>query len=279
MPSSHAPLPPAPDPDMVAATLRRRLPLPPRLAVILGSGFAATAHAVAESIRIPYAELPGFPVPGVPGHAGTLIAGQLSGYPTVILAGRAHVYEGHDAARVAFPIRVLAALGVDALLLTNAAGGIRDDLHPGCLVTLHDHLNLMGANPLTGPGGADRFVDMTDAYDPALRQLLARAAASVPVALTEGVYAAVPGPSYETPAEIRALRTLGADLVGMSTVPEVIVARHCRLRVAALSCITNRAAGLGGPISHEEVLATGKHAERSATALITHFAALLAAGG
>lgn len=266
--ASHTP----PDPAAVAAQIRAVLPTLPTLAIVLGSGFAPATHAVEAPVILPYSRLPGFPATGVPGHPGTLVAGTLDGSPVLLLAGRAHHYEGHDLAALTFPIRVLAALGIRALLLTNAAGGIRGDLAPGTLVAVSDHLNFIGANPLRGPGGPERFVDLSAVYSPGLRHHLAAAAAELGIPLPEGVYAAVAGPSYETPAEIRALRTLGADMVGMSTVPEAIVARQCGLEVAGLSCITNRAAGLGGPISHGEVLSTGRAIAATATALFARFA-------
>lgn len=260
-----------------ADRIRPRLLPGTSLAVVLGSGFAPVADALEDAASIPYGDLPGFPPTGVPGHPGRLVAGRLGGTPVLVLAGRAHAYEGHDPAALGFPIRTVAALGCRSVLLTNAAGGIREDLTPGTLAALCDHLNFLGSNPLRGPGGPERFVDLTEVYDARLRGLLARAAIGAGLRLPEAVYAAVPGPSYETPAEVRALRLLGADMVGMSTVPEAIVARRCGLRVAAVSCITNRAAGLGGPISHGEVLTTGRGVAAMARAFLTAFAALHAA--
>jgi purine-nucleoside phosphorylase len=203
-------------------------------------------EAVVSEACFSYEELPGFVPSRVPGHRGELMIGQLGGAPVAVLSGRAHYYEGHDLHTVTFPMRVLSALGVRSVLLTNAAGGIRPGLEPGDWVALTDHLNFIGTNPLRGPGGAERFVDLSEVYSPLLRGFLRHAADQTGLKLQEGVYAAVSGPSYETPAEVRALARLGADLVGMSTVPEAIVARQCRMDVAGLSCVTNKAAGLGG---------------------------------
>jgi purine-nucleoside phosphorylase len=251
-------------------TLSASLPTP-ALGLVLGSGFAGLASLVDHPLCVPFADLPGFATPTVPGHAGRILLGSIAGTPVAVLEGRAHYYEGHDPATVTLPVRVLAELGVRTLVLTNAAGGIREDLTPGDLVCLTDHLNLMGFNPLRGPGGAERFVDLSEVYSARLRHLMAESARDLGIPLRQGVYAAVSGPSYETPAEIRALRTLGADLVGMSTVPEAIVARQCRLGVVGVSCVSNKAAGLGGPISHEEVIATGLRVRDTATRLIQRF--------
>lgn len=262
------------DPGAAGRVLREAAVTPPVLGIVLGSGLGAVAEAVDTEARLPYAALPGFVSGGVVGHAGECRLGRLGGTGVVVLCGRAHYYEGFDWDQVTFPIRALAALGVEAVLLTNAAGGIRSDLEPGTWVVLTDHINAMGANPLRGPGGVERFVDLSQVYSARLRSLLLRAGADRGLRLREGVYAAVSGPSYETPAEVRALATWGADLVGMSTVPEAIVARQCGLAVAGLSCVTNRAAGLGGTISHEEVLAVGRRVGGEATALLTEFARL-----
>lgn len=266
-----------PDPTATAARLRRLSPVRPRLAVVLGSGFGGVAQAVPAAARIPFRRIPGFPVGRVDGHAGELLMATWHGTPVAVLCGRAHYYEGFGFDQVAFPVRVLAAMGVEAVLLTNAAGGIRRGLRPGGFMAIADHINFMGANPLRGSvaRGMPRFVDLTAVYDAGLRGLLARSAAARGIRLQEGVYLAVSGPSYETPAEIRAFRVLGADAVGMSTVPEAIVARQCGLRVAGLSCITNAAAGLGGkPVSHEEVLDTAQTASARATALVDEFVRL-----
>lgn len=269
---------PRPSPAETADLIRRHCPSPPALAVVLGSGFGAVLAAAQTEATLDFADLPGFIAPSVPGHRGRLLVGRLGGAPVILLAGRAHFYEGHPMAEVVFPIRVLAELGIRVLLLTNAAGGIRPDLAPGDLVMLTDHLNCMGANPLRGESGPGRFVDLSEVYDARLRERLRQAAASENFALKEGIYAAVSGPSYETPAEVRALAALGADLVGMSTVPEAITARARGLQVAGLSCVTNRAAGLGGRISHKEVLETGRRVAPIAQRLLVRFASLVATG-
>jgi len=262
------------DPAASAGVLRNRIGDGYRLAIVLGSGFGGVLTALKGGISVPYAEIPGWLAPTVDGHAGLLVAGRLAGRPVVLLSGRSHVYEGHEAAVMTFPIRVLAELGIDSVLLTNAAGGIRDDLRPGDLMLIEDHINLMGINPLRGPAwpGRERFLDLSRVYDRGLRQELTTAARRSRLRLRRGIYAAVMGPSYETPAEVRALAVLGADAVGMSTVPEAIVAHHCRLRVAALSLVTNRAAGRQpGPISHAEVLAAGRAGSRRASRLLAAF--------
>jgi xanthosine phosphorylase len=250
-----------------AELVRTRLPPgapPPRVALVLGSGLGAVADEVRDAVAIPYAELPGFPVGSVAGHAGRLVAGTLAGVPVAVLQGRAHLYEGIDAAQIAVPIRTVRALGAELVLLTNAAGSLRAEVGPGRLMALTDHINLTGRNPLTGPNDdavGERFVGMGRAYDPALLDRLRAAAAREDVDLSEGVYLAVPGPSFETAAEIRAFRTLGADAVGMSTVLETIAARHCGLRVAAVSAITNLAEGMSTEVlSHEGTLAAAKTA-------------------
>lgn len=271
-----------PSPERAAEIVQSRTPVRPQLGIVLGSGFGAVGRALRVETEIPYTDLPGFGVGTVPGHAGRLILGEWHGLPLAILSGRAHYYEGFDMGTGVFPIRALAALGVRAVLLTNAAGGIRPGFQVGDFMALTDHINLMGANPLRGPEapGRTRFVDMTCAYDPAMRALLGSAAAAAGVTLHEGVYIAVSGPSFETPAEIRAFGRLGADAVGMSTVPETIVARQCGLRVAAVSCITNAAAGLGGAgqtITHTEVLELAHARESHATALVSGFVAAFAA--
>jgi xanthosine phosphorylase len=230
----------------------------PRLGMVLGSGLGALADSVEDATAIPYADLPGFPVGSVAGHAGRLVLGTLEGTPVVVLQGRAHLYEGIPASDLAVPVRTVRALGAETIILTNAAGSLNPQAVPGDLMALTDHINLMGANPLMGPNDDElgpRFVGLGDAYDPELRAGLHDAARAEGLNLHEGVYLAVAGPSFETPAEIRAFRTLGADAVGMSTVPEVIVARHCGLRVAAVSAITNLAEGLGTEVlSHEHTL-------------------------
>lgn len=262
---------PTPSVQDCAARIQERCPLVPELAIVLGSGFAEAASRVETAAEWSVAELPGFVPTGVPGHPGRLLLGRLGGAAVAVFAGRAHYYEGHDLDAVTRPVRVVAALGARSLLLTNAAGGIRSGLNPGDLAVVTDHLNLMGANPLRGSPAPGAFVDLSEVYDIHLRRMLHEAAEAVGMVLQEGVYAAVSGPSYETPAEVRALGRLGADLVGMSTVPEAIVARHCGLRVAALSCVTNLAAGLGGRISHAEVLEHGRRLGAPAARLLLEF--------
>jgi purine-nucleoside phosphorylase len=252
----------------------------PALAIILGSGFQHALSAVDVEARIDCQELPGFPPVAVTGHAGELIVGRLGGTAVLLLGGRAHYYEGHSMMQVTFPIRALAAFGIRDLLLTNAAGGINPQFHRGDFMVLSDHINLMGMNPLRGESadGQSQFVDLTRAYDPGLSGLLTQAARLSRVKLRSGVYLAVGGPSYETPAEIRAFGRLGADAVGMSTVPEVIVARQWGLAVAGLSCITNLAAGLGkGVLSHQEVLETAARVKAVAAKLLFEFAKLYGA--
>lgn len=229
----------------------------PKVGIILGSGLGAFADALGNAIAIPYSDLPHFPLSGVPGHAGRLVLGTLGGESIVAMQGRVHFYEGYTAQEVAFPARVLCALGIKALVVTNAAGGINTGFQVGDLMAITDHLNLAGYNPLIGPNEpklGPRFPDMSHAYDPKLRELLRQSAQATGVPLREGVYACLSGPSYETPAEIRMLRTLGADAVGMSTVPEVIAAVHMGVKVAGISCITNLAAGISKhALSHQEV--------------------------
>ena len=266
-----------PTPKTAAAKIKNLSRLRPTLALVLGSGFNHVLSALDGDARVTYAKLPGFPKPSVAGHVGELVIGKLGGTPVLVLSGRAHFYEGHPMERVAFAVRALAAYGIRDLLLTNAAGGINRKFLAGDFMLLTDHLNLMGVNPLRGPAisGLARFVDLTQVYDAALSALLHRAGRASGVKLRQGVYLAVSGPSYETPAEIRAFGRLGADAVGMSTVPEAIVARQCGLRVAGLSCITNLAAGISKlPLSHEEVLETGERVKIQAAALLKNFAAL-----
>lgn len=259
----------------VAEVVRRAIPVSaPVAGLILGSGLGGLAARIEGAQSIDYAALPGFATPTVPGHEGRLITGTLAGRPVVALAGRFHVYEGHSAAMAAFPVRVLHALGARILLVSNAAGGIRRSLRPGDLMIVKDHVNFTWMNPLTGPvvAGDERFPDMSDPYDPALRRLLAETADAAGVPVSEGVYFGLTGPTYETPAEVRMLERLGADAVGMSTVHEVIVARAIGMRVAAVSCITNQAAGLGdGAISHAEVIEVTRKAANAFEQLATGF--------
>ena len=246
------------------------------IGLILGSGLGGLTRAITESARIPFGDIPGFPAATVAGHDGALIVGQLAGRRVAALSGRFHMYEGHPAALAAFPVRVLYALGARVLFVSNAAGGISPRLAVGDLMMISDHLNLMGTNPLVGAaeGGEVRFPDMTDAYDPGLRRTLRTTAEKLDISLREGVYAGLLGPSYETPAEVKMLRGLGADAVGMSTVPEVIVARAIGMRVAGVSCITNAAAGLtGAALSHTEVLETTTRVSVKFEALVTEFVA------
>ncbi|WP_354701255.1 Purine nucleoside phosphorylase 2 [Paraconexibacter sp. AEG42_29] len=243
------------------------------VALILGSGLGALADAVEDAVATPFADLPGFPVSTVTGHAGRLVVGTLAGRRVAVLQGRAHVYEGITGAPLTAGVRTVAALGVRTLLATNAAGSLRPEVPPGRLMLLTDHINMMGINPLTGPNDdalGPRFVGLGDAYDAELRTHLQATATAAGVPLAEGVYLAVSGPSFETPAEIRAFRTLGADAVGMSTVPEVIVARHAGLRVGAISAITNLAEGMSDTaLSHEQTLASAVDGARALQTLLT----------
>jgi purine-nucleoside phosphorylase len=234
----------------------------PRIGVVLGSGLGAFAEELTESTSIPYTEIPGWPQSTAVGHSGKLVFGKLNGsLPVVVMAGRAHLYEGHPMQSVTFGVRVLGSLGVRSMVFTNAAGGINLELGRGGLVLITDHINLQGNNPLIGPNDdslGPRFPDMSEAYSRSYRETAKQVAGELGIAVSEGVYAAMTGPSYETPAEIRFLRTIGADVVGMSTVPEVIVANHMGIEVLGISCVTNMAAGiLPQKINHEEVLETG----------------------
>jgi len=266
-----------PDPRTAAARLKRVSRLRPTLALVLGSGFHHVLTELRVDAEIAYGRLPGFPPTGVSGHAGQLLIGRLGGTPVVVLSGRAHYYEGHPMEVVTFAVRTLAAYGIRDLLLTNAAGGVNRRFRPGDFMVLTDHINLMGINPLRGEAapGLPRFVDLTRVYDAGLRRLLARAGRACGVRLRAGVYLAVCGPSYETPAEIRAFGRLGADAVGMSTVPEAIVARQCGLQVAGVSCITNLAAGRSRKtLSHAEVLETAERVKNVAAVMLKNFAKL-----
>jgi purine-nucleoside phosphorylase len=248
----------------------------PAVAVILGSGLGGLASAIENAVRIPFGDIPGFPEATVVGHEGAAIVGDIGGRAVVALSGRFHMYEGHPAALAAFPVRVFHAMGVRELFVSNAAGGISSRLAVGDLMMISDHLNLMGANPLVGPieEGETRFPDMTDAYDPGLRKVLRTTAEALDIPLREGVYAGLLGPSYETPSEVKMLRMLGADAVGMSTVPEVIMARALGIRVAGISCITNAAAGVtGSALSHAEVLETTRRVSGAFEALVTEYLA------
>lgn len=258
-----------------------------RIGIVLGSGLGATVDAVTDQVMVPYTETPYFPRSTVAGHKGRIIAGRLNGVPVVMMQGRVHFYEGYTPQQVTFPMRVLGALGLRAVVLTNAAGAITDAYRVGQLVALADHINHMGWNPLTGPnearfgfrpGSGRRFFDMTEAYSKELRALAKEAAVEEGFPLEEGVYVATTGPNFETPAEICAFRALGATLVGMSTVPETIVARHMGLEVLGISCVTNLAAGLNPtPLSHEDVDAVGSVVEVRLAALLKRLAPKLAA--
>jgi purine-nucleoside phosphorylase len=258
-----------------AATHLRGLSPPPTVAIVLGSGLGAFTERLEDALSIPYEELPGFPSVGVAGHSGTLVVGRLpGGGPRVAgLAGRVHLYEGHAPAVVVHPTRTLARWGVRSLVLTNAAGGINPEFSPGDLMLITDHLNFSGHSPLTGPNEArfgPRFPDMTQAYDAGLCDALRGAAAARELVLREGVYCGLAGPAYETPAEIRAYRVMGADAVGMSTVNEVIAARHAGLRVAGISCITNLASGLGHEVlDHADVEEVARQAREAFVSLLT----------
>ncbi len=248
----------------------------PSTGIVLGSGLGGLARKIVDSVRIPFADIPGFPEPTVEGHEGAVIIGSLGGREVAALSGRFHLYEGHPPALAGFPVRVFHALGVRELFVSNAAGGISPELRAGDLMVIRDHMNLMFVNPLNGPAepGEIRFPDMTDAYDTALRSELHAAGAKLGLLLKEGVYAGLPGPSYETRAEITMLQRLGADAVGMSTVPEVLVARALGMRVAGVSCITNLAAGINPePLSHSEVLETTTRVAESFQSLVIAYIA------
>lgn len=254
--------------------LRERVTRAPAAILVLGSGLGGLADEIVDAVRVPYGEIPGFPRSTVTGHAGALVVGILNGVEVAAMQGRFHLYEGWDAAEVGFPIRVLASLGAQLLLLTNAAGGLRPGMEAGDLMLISDHINLTGRNPLVGPvqGREERFPDMSEPYDAELRRVAEAVALELRIPLTQGVYAALLGPSYETPAEVRMLRVLGADAVGMSTVPEVLVARALGMRVVGISCVTNLAAGLSGvTLSHEEVMQVGAGVRDRLASLIRAF--------
>jgi purine-nucleoside phosphorylase len=261
-----------PEAQKAAAYLHARWLLRPRIAITLGSGLEGAVCGLRQPLSIPYGKIPHFPRPTVEGHSGVLHVGLWREVPVAILSGRAHLYEGNTPAKAVFPVRALTLAGVEVFIFTCAAGGIGPQAQPGAFMVFSDHLNCLGANPLVGPHEArwgERFVAMSDAYDALLRRLTLRAAHGLGLRCLEGVYAAVVGPSYETPAEIRALRRLGADAVGMSTVPEVIVARQLGRRVLAVASISNRAAGLGRTrLTHQEVLSAGKAAARNLKRLL-----------
>ena len=259
--------------------LRERTRFEPKLGIVLGSGLGGFAERLADATAIPYSEVPHFPCPTVEGHTGRLVIGNFAGLPVAVMQGRVHAYEGYSPAQVVFPTRVLARLGVRTLIVTNAAGAIRPDLASGQLVLISDHINFTGSHPLVGPNDerlGQRFFDMSDAYSRRLRALAHRAATAEGIPLSEGVYLGLSGPSFETPAEIRAYRILGADLVGMSTVHEVIAARHLGMEVLGFSSVTNMAAGiLDQPINHAEVLEIGACIQQTLSRLLAVLIPLL----
>ena len=265
-------------PAEAAAAIQARAPgFTPRVGLVLGSGLGALVDELADAVHIPYADIPGFRVGTVTGHAGALSLGTLDGTPVACFQGRSHVYEGIEASAVTTPVRTLRLLGAQILVLTNAAGSLRAEAGPGSLVALSDHINMQGFNPLVGPNDeavGPRFPSLATVYDPELRAGLHAAADELGTPLHDGVYLAVSGPSFETPAEIRAFKTMGADLVGMSTVPEAIVAAHCGLRVAAVSVVTNLAEGMGDvALSHEQTLAEGEHGAAELAPLLRRWVA------
>jgi inosine/guanosine/xanthosine phosphorylase family protein len=266
-------------PEAAAATIVRRTKMRATLGVLLGSGFQSVLSRCTVVMETPYSEIPGFISPGVDGHEGRMVLGYLDKTPVVILSGRLHYYEGYSMDTITFPIRTLAAMGIKALVLTNAAGGINSSYRQGDFMLITDQINMMGASPLRGAEvpGRKRFVDLTDTYNRSLLRLMKAAAKEAGARSHDGVYMAVSGPNFETPAEIKAFATLGADAVGMSTAPEAIVARQCDIKVAGVSCITNRAAGLAGkPLSHAETLDAAQKAGPQAAQLLEHFARLYA---
>ncbi len=258
--------------ESAAQVVLARTPLRQRIALVLGSGLGGFADSLADAACIPYAEIPEFPQSTAIGHAGQMVVGKAGGVPVAAMQGRVHLYEGYSVQQVAFPIRVFGRMGIRAVILTNAAGGINLGYSQGALVLIRDHINLQGANPLVGPNDdrfGVRFPDMTHAYAKEYRAIAREEAAKLKITLHEGVYAGLLGPSYETPAEIEYLRRIGADLVGMSTVAEVIAARHMGIKVLAISCVTNMAAGiLDQPLSHAEVMETGERVKTTFEGLV-----------
>ena len=258
--------------DQLEPAVRARTDLVPKVGIVLGSGLGGLADALTDPVAVPFAELPGWPAASAPGHAGRLLLGHLDGVPAVCLQGRLHLYEGNSERLVVEPVLLMRRLGAQVIVLSNAAGGIRVEWPAGTLMLITDHLNLTGRSPLIGANDdalGSRFPDLTHTWSPRLNDLMRRAAAAESVQLEEGVYAGLTGPTYETPAEVRMLRGLGADLVGMSTVPEVIAARHMGIKCLAVSCVTNLAAGLAdSPIDGDHVIAVGKAAQGRLTALL-----------
>ncbi len=263
-----------------AQMIRSRVKLEPSVAIILGSGLGAFADDLAEASSISYSEIPGFAQATVEGHAGRLVIGKAGDVPIAAMQGRFHFYEGYSLEEVTFPIRVLKLLGVKTLILTNAAGSLNVEFTPGSLMVISDHINLMGVNPLIGPNDdrfGPRFPDLTTTYAPELQNMVIEEAKAMGLEMRRGVYAALTGPSYETPAEIHMVRTLGGDAVGMSTVPEAIVARHMDMQVIGISCITNLAAGVSNrPVDHTQVIATGEGVREQFTELLRRVIAKLA---
>jgi purine-nucleoside phosphorylase len=268
--------------DRAAKFILSKTKLRPKIAIVLGSGLGAFADDLSNATRIPYEKIPGFPSSTAVGHAGRLVVGKANGIAVAAMQGRVHFYEGYSAQEVTFPMRVFSRLGIRAAILTNAAGGINLAFNQGALVVIRDHINLQGTNPLIGPNDerfGPRFPDMTEAYAKPYREITLAEAKRLGIEVHEGVYAALSGPSYETPAEIRYLRTIGADLVGMSTVPEVIVARHMGIRVLGISCVTNMAAGiLDRPLDHAEVIATTERVKGQFIALLRAVMPRIASG-
>jgi purine-nucleoside phosphorylase len=258
--------------DRAARFILSKTKLRPRIALVLGSGLGAFADEFSGATKIPYAKIPSYPQSTAIGHAGRLVIGNVANIPVAAMQGRVHLYEGYSAKEVAFPIRVFARMGIKAVILTNAAGGINRNYSQGCLVTIRDHINLQGVNPLVGPNDERfglRFPDMTHAYDREFQRFVTEESKTLNLNVHNGIYLAVQGPSYETPAEIYSFRTIGADLVGMSTVPEVIAARHSDIRVLGISCVTNMAAGTtDAPLNQEEVLETAARVKSQFIALL-----------
>jgi purine-nucleoside phosphorylase len=267
--------------ERAAEYLRGKAQTRPQVAVVLGSGLGGFADQLRDAVRISYADIPHFPRPTAEGHAGNLVVGEIGGAPVAVMQGRVHGYEGLSVKDVIFPVRVLGRFGIRALVLTNASGGINPAYLPGSLVALRDHISSFTANPLVGPNDPRfglRFFDMTQPYDARFREITREEASRAGIEIHEGVFVALSGPSYETPAEIRMLASLGADLVGMSTVPEVIAARHMGMRVLAISCVANAAAGITGQqLHHEEVLEVGRQAQGKLSRLLSAVLPRLAA--
>ena len=269
--------------DSAAQLILSRTSLRPKIGLVLGSGLGAFADSLTDAARVPYAEIPSFPQSTAIGHAGRMVVGNAGSVAVAAMQGRVHLYEGYSAQEITFPIRVFARMGIRAVILTNAAGGMNLSYSQGALVLIRDHINLQGTNPLIGHNDnrfGPRFPDMTRAHDPQYRAIAKEEARNLNLILEEGIYAALPGPSYETPAEIDYLRRIGADLVGMSTVAEVIAARHMGLNVLAISCVTNMAAGiLDQPLSHSEVMETGERVKSTFEALLRAVLPRIAANG